>query len=125
MDAYLGAVTLSKLFLPPSEKGYTFKRKNLLPRGANSFLLKKTTFQNGTRALESKQKVTEVISLIQMVENLPSLYSPINLSTFNLECERMLNSEYTFAQTRHSPCCPCVELRVAEDHYENMPIQIY
>ena len=32
--------TLTKLILLPSEKGSTLKGKNLLPKGANSFLLK-------------------------------------------------------------------------------------
>ena len=30
---------MSKLFFSPSEKGSTLKGKNLLPMGANSFLL--------------------------------------------------------------------------------------
>ena len=31
----------------PSEKGSTLKGKNLLPQGANSFLLEKTSFRKG------------------------------------------------------------------------------
>ena len=31
----------------PSEKGFILKRKNLLPAGANSFVLEKTPFQKG------------------------------------------------------------------------------
>ena len=34
-----GGGNLSKKNLPPSEKGSTLKGKNLLPTGANSFLL--------------------------------------------------------------------------------------
>ena len=34
-----------KIVLVPSEKGPTLKGKNLLPSGANSFLLKQTLFQ--------------------------------------------------------------------------------
>ena len=34
---FLGEATLSELFLP--QKGSTLKGKNLLPMGANSFLL--------------------------------------------------------------------------------------
>ena len=33
--------------------------------GANSFLLEWTSFQKGTDVLESKQKVTKVISLVE------------------------------------------------------------
>ena len=35
-----GEITVSNLFLSPSEKGSILKGKNLLPMGANSFLLK-------------------------------------------------------------------------------------
>ena len=46
---------------------------NLLPVGANSFLLEKTPFQKGVGVQECKQKVTKVIPLCQkMAENLPS-----------------------------------------------------
>ena len=44
----------------PSEKGYTLKGKNLLPRGANSFLLEYIPFQKVTgvqkRAKKKKKK---------------------------------------------------------------------
>ena len=38
-DALSGKATLSKIVFLPSEKGSTLKGKNLLPLGANSFLL--------------------------------------------------------------------------------------
>ena len=42
------------------------KEKNLLPRGANSFLLEKTPFQKGSGVREAKQEVTNVVSLVQI-----------------------------------------------------------
>ena len=51
-------------FLPPSEKGSTLKGKNLLPLEANSLLFEKTPFQKGTGAMETKQEVTTVVSLV-------------------------------------------------------------
>ena len=39
MDTLSGEVIPSKLFCFPCEKGSTLKGKNLLPPGANSFLL--------------------------------------------------------------------------------------
>ena len=38
-DTLKGEATLSKLLCLTSEKGSTLKGKNLLPQGANSFLL--------------------------------------------------------------------------------------
>ena len=52
-----------------SEQESTLKGRNLLPMGANSFLLEKTPFQKGSSVQESKQEVTEVISLAKMAEN--------------------------------------------------------
>ena len=40
-----GEAAVSKFFRLPSEKGSSLKGKNLLPQGANSFLLEKTLFQ--------------------------------------------------------------------------------
>ena len=45
-------------FAPPSEKGCTVKGKNLLPMGANTFLLQYTLFRR------SKLEVTK-LSLVQ------------------------------------------------------------
>ena len=39
MDIPLGGTTLAKLCFTSSEKGSSLKGENLLPRGANSFLL--------------------------------------------------------------------------------------
>ena len=55
MDTLSGVATLSKLFCLPSEKGSTLKGKNLLPLGANSFLLEYTPFQKGLSVQVSKQ----------------------------------------------------------------------
>ena len=52
----------------PSEKGSTLKRKNLLPWGANSFLLEQTLFQKGGKTI-----LTRVVS----TESVYSLTSPM------------------------------------------------
>ena len=52
-----------KTFCLPSEKGSTQKGKNLLPLGANSFLLELTPIRNGVDVQESKQEVTEIAYL--------------------------------------------------------------
>ena len=55
-----------KMVLPPFLKGvYSKKKKNLLPLGANSFLLEWTRFQKETDVQESKQEVTKVVSLLK------------------------------------------------------------
>ena len=64
MDTLSGEVTLSKVFCLPSEKGSTLKGKNLLPVGANSFLLELIPFQKGFNLLEHKEEVTKVVSLV-------------------------------------------------------------
>ena len=48
----------------PSEKGSALTGKNLLPLGANSFLLE-TSFQKGVGVQGSKQKVPKVASLVK------------------------------------------------------------
>ena len=40
IDTFTRETTLAKLFLLPSEKGSSLKGKNLLPRGANSFIFR-------------------------------------------------------------------------------------
>ena len=50
---------MSELFLPLSEKGSTLNGKNLLPKGANSFLLVKTPFQKDLGLQKTKQEVTK------------------------------------------------------------------
>ena len=54
---------LSKLFYLPSEKVSTLKGKNLLPLGANSFLLEKTPFHKGLGVQESKKEITDNVTL--------------------------------------------------------------
>ena len=53
-----------KIVLLPSEKWSILKGKNLLPLGANSFLLEWTHFQKGLGVQERKSKVTRVVSLV-------------------------------------------------------------
>ena len=67
IDTLSGVAILSKLFCLPSEKGSTLTGKNLLPMGANSFLLEWTPFQKGFGVQESKPKVTKVVSLVEKV----------------------------------------------------------
>ena len=56
-DAYIVRVGNSvKLILLPSEKESSLKGKNLLPVGANSFLLEKTPLAEGTWCAETKKK---------------------------------------------------------------------
>ena len=64
-EALYRKLTLAILFLLLSEKGSTLKGKNLLPLGANSFLLEQTLFQKGTGVPESKQEVTKVVFLVK------------------------------------------------------------
>ena len=54
---------LSNLFYFPSEKGSSLKGKNLLPLGANSFLLEQIPFEKGVQ--ERKQEVTKTLSLVK------------------------------------------------------------
>ena len=66
-----------KMFLLPQWKGSIVKGNNLLPLGANSFLLEKTPFQKGIGVQEHKQEVTNIISLAQNGGNLSSVLSPL------------------------------------------------
>ena len=68
MDTLSWETTLSKFFWLPSEKGSTPKGKNLLPMGANSFLLEQIHLQKGLVEQKSKQKIMKVVSLVKMAE---------------------------------------------------------
>ena len=62
-------ITLSRevtvfIYFIPFRKGVYSNGKNLLPWGANSFLLEQTPFQKGLGVLGGKQEVTKVISLL-------------------------------------------------------------
>ena len=54
-----------RYFVPSSGKGSAPEGKNLLPLGANSFLLEQIPFQKGINVQENKQKVTKVVSLVK------------------------------------------------------------
>ena len=58
MDTHSGGGNSISLFcfFIPSEKGSTLKGKNLLPLGANSFLLGQTPFQKSPGVKESKEE---------------------------------------------------------------------
>ena len=62
-----GEIILSRLLCLPSEKGFSLKGNNLLPLGANYFLLEETPYQRGFGHRESKQDVTAVVSFVNML----------------------------------------------------------
>ena len=60
----------------PYEKGSTLKGKNLLPLGANAFLLKQISFQNGLGV-----RITKVAAfVINKVEHLSSSSSSLQFT---------------------------------------------
>ena len=63
MDTLSGEATLSKLFCLPSGKGSSLKGKNLLPGGANSFLLEYTPFRRGLMFWNANRKSKKLPSL--------------------------------------------------------------
>ena len=71
----MGGNSSSKVCLL-SEKGSPLKGKDLLPVGANPFLLEYTPFKQWFCAQECSHEVTKVVSPIKMSENLPSVQSP-------------------------------------------------
>ena len=62
--------TLTKYIFLPFEKGSSLKEKNLLPLGANSFLLEKTPFQKGLSCSEANRKSKIVSPLAEVVSSL-------------------------------------------------------
>ena len=62
MATHSGKTIQSKYF--PSEKEFSLQGKNLLQKGANSFLLEKIFFQKCFGVQKEKQKVTKVVSLV-------------------------------------------------------------
>ena len=74
---------MSKVLYFLSEKWSSLKEKNLLPRGANSFVSEKTTFQKEVSMQELKQEVTKVVSLENMAKKLPSVSSLFKVTMFH------------------------------------------
>ena len=73
MNTLSRETTLSKLILLPSEKGSSLKGKNLLPLGANSILLEKTSFQKRICVQESKpEAIKSCLPCQKMAENVSS-----------------------------------------------------
>ena len=72
--------TLLKLFWFLSGKVSALKGKNLLPLGANSFLVEQTPFQKGLDVKKRKQEVTKVLSLIKWQNNLCNVSRPLKKS---------------------------------------------
>ena len=60
-----------------SEKGCTIKGKNLLPAGANSFLLELIPFKKSLGLQDNKQESQKLSPLYIMVENLRSVFSDL------------------------------------------------
>ena len=58
-----------KIIFLPSEKGSTQKGKNLLPNGANSFLLEQTPFREGL-AFSKVNRKSQKSLLAKAMENL-------------------------------------------------------
>ena len=64
----------AKSVQPPSGKESTLKGKNLLLRGANSFLLEWTPFEKRISVQDSKQEITKVVSHVKNGrKNIPSV----------------------------------------------------
>ena len=76
-------VTLPELICLRSEKGSILKGKNLLPMGANNFLLEKIPCQKGPGVQESKMEVTKVVSLV------------INVRTSNKGIKSMYHAQWS------------------------------
>ena len=64
------------------KRGLLYK-KNLLPEGANSFLIETTSFQKGNCLMESKQEVTKV--MVKMTAESPSLSFHLKIININIE----------------------------------------
>ena len=64
------------------KKGSTLKGKNLLPLGANSFLLKRTPFRKGLVLSKNTNEVTRLSPLLSTAENLhvPGMRSAMQLT---------------------------------------------
>ena len=78
MDTLLGVVTLSKLFLLPSEKN--LKGNNLVSLGANSFLFIVDSFLEGTSCIGMQTKShMGYLSSKEMIENPLSVSIPLNI----------------------------------------------
>ena len=67
------------IVLSPFEKESDIKRKNVLPKGANSFLLEQTLFQKGVHMQESKRKVTKTPLLYKMLEKVQAESCPLSV----------------------------------------------
>ena len=58
----------------------TLKGKNLLPVGANSYLLGKTSFWNVSVGQEDKQEAMQFIPIVKLAENLQNVSSRLKIS---------------------------------------------
>ena len=78
---------LSQTVLTSSKNRSILEGKNLLPKGANSFLLELTLIQEGPGVQESKQAVTKIVCFVKIVDNLV-LTSSGNGSTLKGKCSQ-------------------------------------
>ena len=74
-----------KIVLSSTKKGSTLKGKNLLPMGANSFLLEWTPFQKGLSVQFSKRS-QKLSPLVEMVNNLPSVLIEVSVFSIVYRC---------------------------------------
>ena len=77
MDALSGKATLSKLLCIPYEKGSILKGKKNANSGSKFFPFREDSCQKWFGVQENKQRVTNVVPLYKMVENLQSVSSPL------------------------------------------------
>ena len=76
MDTLSGE-TMSKVFSSPSEKGSILQGKNLLPLGANSFLVELTPFQKGIVVQLNKQESLRLSPSVVMAKHLTSVFTSL------------------------------------------------
>ena len=61
METFPGKINVAEKNLPPISVGTTFKGKNLLPGGANSFLEEQAPFCKGFVIQGGNQKIRKVV----------------------------------------------------------------
>ena len=69
-----------------SEKSSSLKGKNLLPLGANSFLLEKRSFQKGFVCRKVNSKSQKLPPLQKLAGNLPNVWSPLQNEVMMIWC---------------------------------------
>ena len=75
-----------KIAFYPFWKRSILKGENLLPSGANSFILELTDDQKEFGVQESKQEVIKVVTFVKIMENLPCVLSLLYFATWHWHC---------------------------------------